>query len=121
MDPLENTLNITHAAYAYNSGNHPVMVLTINDHIATISAGQKFIGEGYVYLNTPEVDFSWEEVLGKITIPPCELTDNREMEIMGHTSDPTVVHMTKAFLESVGNNTFEPSKNIPIRGNHPER
>ena len=70
MDPISESLNITHAAYAYNSGGQPVLLLKINDHVATIGAGQKFLDEGYVYLNTPETDFSWEDFLSKITAPP---------------------------------------------------
>ena len=121
MDPISETLNITQAAYAYNDGGRPILLLKINDHIATISAGQKFLEEGYVYLNTPETEFSWEDFLSKITVPPCELTDNREMEIRGHTNNPTVVRMTKAFLEAVNNESFRPSRDIPIEPQNPER
>jgi hypothetical protein len=120
MDPISSTLSVSQAAYAYNQGR-PVLLLKINDHVATISAGQKFINEGYVYLNTPEVDFSWEDFLAKIKVPPCELTDNREMEILGHTDNPTVVHMTKTFLNAVASGSFETKENIPIESNAVDR
>ena len=121
MDAIPQ-LNIQEAHYAYNQGRE-VLLLKIDGHIATISPEQRFLTEGYVYLSTPEIHFSWEEFLSKITVPPCELTDNREMEIMGHTNDPVVVQMTKDFLESVRGDNFHAQSNISIpgRGDEPER
>ncbi|HCR37724.1 MAG TPA: hypothetical protein DIU37_06195 [Opitutae bacterium] len=112
MDAIPQ-LNIQEAHYAYNQGRE-TLEMKIDGHVATISPEQRFLTEGYVYLSTPELDFSWEQFLSKITVPPCELTDNRAMEIVGHTNNPVVVQMTKDFLETVSSNDFHAQKNVPI-------
>ena len=105
-------MNIESAEYVYID-NYPFLRLVIDNREALIGDFKYSIFlMGFVPLSSEHQSVDWRNILPRVTIPATKSTP--ELVLEGFTNDPTILKLTKEYIEAVNHTHGKKFKEGPV-------